>query len=154
MVFIKYLSLISQAQDIQVVLAMGRSPLDLKGSQVKDMWVTETQERVMKGHRKCQKDPGEARNTGVTGAQMPQMLQNKGLYDHLCSARALLPADESQRASWAKGSGMRLKCLPKNPVEQDKGEMASFLGRIRRWERGTCPAPMIQNSQRLFNSSG
>ena len=62
----------------------------------------------MKGHRKCQKDPGDARNTGVTGAQMPQMLQNKGLYDHLCSARALLTADESQRAGWAKGQGRGL----------------------------------------------
>jgi hypothetical protein len=63
---------------------------------------------------------------------MPQMLQNKGLYDHLCSARALLPADESQRAGWAKGAGMRLTRRPKNRVGQGKGEMASFLGRIRR----------------------
>lgn len=42
---------------------------------------------------------------GVTAAQM---LQNKWLYDQLCSARALLPADESQRAGWAKGQGRGL----------------------------------------------
>ena len=48
-------------KDLQVLLAMGRSPLDLKGSQVKGMWATETQERVMKGHRnakKTQERPG------------------------------------------------------------------------------------------------
>lgn len=88
----------------------------------------------MKGHRKCQKDPvwrgqehGSDRSTDASDAS-----ERKGLHDHLCSARALLPADESQRPVGAQG-GRDEAYTPGLRIEWGrKGEMASFLGRIRR----------------------
>ena len=56
------------------------------------------------------------------------MLQNKGLYDHLCSARALLPADGSQRAGWAKGAGWGLHPGLRIEWSREKEKWLHFWG--------------------------